>query len=149
MSLPFSTFSWSGPKAMALLGAGVRARIKIAAQVVRRDIVTSFQKTESTGETYRSSKGGQRRTLHARSEPGETPAVQTGTLRRSIQVDFGESFLGPYANVGPGTVAGGDALKYAKFLEFGTRKMAPRPYMVPALYRNRLRVGAILGGIKI
>ncbi|HQM02115.1 MAG TPA: HK97 gp10 family phage protein [Ruminococcus flavefaciens] len=63
------------------------------------------------------------------SAPGEPPAVVTGRLRASIthrvQVESGE-------------VAGyvGTNVEYAPDLEFGTSKILPRPFMLPALQRN-------------
>ena len=53
--------------------------------------------------------------------------IRTGTLRRSINTQTEQR--GPdrvVAHIGPNT-------DYAAFLEFGTRKMAARPYMRPAL----------------
>ncbi len=52
-------------------------------------------------------------------------AVDTGTLLNSIQADIKEF----YAEVGPAT-------DYAYFVEFGTRKMPARPYMIPAADKN-------------
>lgn len=48
--------------------------------------------------------------------------VKTGTLRRSITTQFPTDLS---AVVGP-------SVHYGIFLEFGTRRMAPRPYMRPA-----------------
>lgn len=64
------------------------------------------------------------------SAPGEAPAVDTGRLRASIthriEHDGGESVAYVGTNV-----------EYAPHLEFGTKRMAPRPFMVPAIERNR------------
>ncbi len=48
--------------------------------------------------------------------------VRTGRLRNSITTDVVKPLE---AIVGPG-------VKYGKFVEFGTRYMAPRPYLRPA-----------------
>lgn len=63
------------------------------------------------------------------SAPGEAPAVQTGRLRDSIHWDRPESL---YRIVGS---FGGEAndLGYPVMLEFGTARMAPRPYLRPAV----------------
>ncbi len=51
--------------------------------------------------------------------------VDTGALRDSISVECGET--------GADIVAGTD---YAAYVEFGTSKMAPQPYLVPALIES-------------
>ena len=47
--------------------------------------------------------------------------VDTGNLKNSIDTELAglSAFIGPTAN-------------YGAFIEFGTHKMAPRPYMTPA-----------------
>ena len=66
------------------------------------------------------------------SSPGNPPAVVTGTLRAAIThqvVEEGENVVG-YVGL-PSSVP------YAEWLEFGTSKMAPRPFLNPALKINR------------
>lgn len=67
------------------------------------------------------------------SAPGEAPAVVTGTLRASIthrqEDEEGEAV---------GIV--GTNVAYAKPLEFGTSRMAARPFMYPALEKNRANI---------
>ncbi len=62
-----------------------------------------------------------------RSSPGEPPFVQLGILRASIQSAKLEGDEPAYV-VGPTKAAA-----YGKLLEFGTARMAPRPFMFPAL----------------
>lgn len=57
------------------------------------------------------------------SAPGEAPAVQTGQLQGSVKWVQSEPL---YREIGANT-------PYAAALEFGTSKMAPRPYLRPAL----------------
>lgn len=59
-----------------------------------------------------------------RSKPGEPPRVQTGRLRASITHEIHPTL--PVGRVGTN-------VKYGKFLEFGTRRMAPRPWLRVAL----------------
>lgn len=62
------------------------------------------------------------------SAPGEPPGVVTGTLKNSIKVEP----LGPFKK------AIITQVDYAAHLEFGTEKMAARPYMGPmAAYLQR------------
>lgn len=66
------------------------------------------------------------RTPHQASAPGEPPAVDTGLLRASIRHETtveGDE-LAAYV---------GSDLKISTYLEMGTRKMAPRPFLQPAL----------------
>ena len=70
------------------------------------------------------------------SAPGQSPAVQTGTLRRSWQTGI----IRRYAQ---GTRTGwrlGSAVRYARRLEFGGGFILPRPYLRPALDMIRPRV---------
>lgn len=70
-----------------------------------------------------------------RSAPGEAPAVQTGrligafrrvvkTLKRGVHV----------------------ASPYAKYMEFGTRKIKPRPFLRPALAKNLQKFPDLMRG---
>ena len=56
------------------------------------------------------------------SQPFEFPNSDTGVLVGSIQVEIIDSLKNPTALVGSNH-------EYAKFLEFGTRNMAPRPWL--------------------
>ena len=60
---------------------------------------------------------------HRASAPGEPPANDTGTLVRGITITPGAD---PMSYVVDSTA------NYAEFLELGTSKMAPRPYLLPA-----------------
>lgn len=64
------------------------------------------------------------------SVPGSGPAVRTGRLRSSISWRVLADGEGLYAEVG-------SAVEYAAFVELGTERMAPRPYLVPALEAAR------------
>lgn len=74
------------------------------------------------------------------SAPGEAPAVDTGRLRASIthriEHDGGESAAYVGTNV-----------EYAPWLEFGTSRMRARPFMVPAMNRNREWIKATLKSV--
>ena len=70
------------------------------------------------------------------SAPGQAPANQTGALAGSISARTETQ----------GTIVFGIAsasTKYAAMLEFGTQKIAARPYMQPALDRNAAKIKAI------
>ena len=86
-----------------------------------------------TGRTYRVP--GTNRTYTA-SAPGEPPAVMLGQLRNSIQ----------FRVKGGRTVSGevGSKLKKAPMLEFGTKKMKPRPFLRPTFQEELPKIKEIL-----
>ncbi len=62
--------------------------------------------------------------------PGDPPTVQTGTLRRSVQVDRSEiEARNPKAAMGTGR-------RYGFYLEFGTRRVEARPWMRPTFAQH-------------
>jgi len=65
--------------------------------------------------------------------------VDTGSLRKSIRVEK-EGELQVSVIAGGGGVINprtGREVDYAGFVEFGTSRMSPQPYMQPALEKNR------------
>ncbi|MET3710410.1 HK97 gp10 family phage protein [Sphingomonas trueperi] len=64
---------------------------------------------------------------HVPSAPGEPPNADTHVLDRSIETN----------QVAPLRVEVSANAPYAVHLEFGTSKMAPRPFMAPALAAKR------------
>jgi hypothetical protein len=67
--------------------------------------------------------------MHRASAPGQPPAVDTGRLRASITHQVG----GPVYNSQVGIalyVRVGTGVAYARYLEFGTSRMAARPFLV-------------------
>lgn len=71
-------------------------------------------------------KSGRRYENHTSSAPGQSPANWTGKLLKSIRVQKikGMSYVFVTA-------------KYAEFLEFGTSKMRPRPFIIPAFLKTK------------
>lgn len=67
---------------------------------------------------------------HIPSKPGEPPNNDTGVLANNIET----------LETGPLHVTVSSNAPYAAALEFGTSKMAPRPYMGPALQKNKDRI---------
>jgi len=87
-----------------------------------------------TGKTYQ--KYEPRRT-HTASAPNQPPASDTGFLASQITMDVDVK-----AN---GTVVGQiiSAAPYSKHLEFGTVNMTERPFMQPALMKNKRKIQAM------
>lgn len=69
---------------------------------------------------------------HVPSAPGEPPNEQTGNLRTNITVE----------QVAPLRVLVSSNARYAAALEYGTSKMAARPYMGPAARAKKPEVTA-------
>jgi HK97 gp10 family phage protein len=97
-----------------------------SAKHVEAQAKRSILSGEKSGRTYK-----RRSVTHQASAPGEAPASDTGRLVNSIN---------SYLDKGKSTalvIAGRGTVKYAAFLEFGTRLMAARPFMFPALEGSR------------
>lgn len=93
-----------------------------AALNINTDVVQAIIQGPKTGRIYK--RGG---VFHQASAPGQAPASDTGALVASIQTN----------KVGDGVYEVSSRMKYAEYLEFGTRKMAPRPAWVPAVEKER------------
>jgi HK97 gp10 family phage protein len=97
--------------------------VRMTAQSIRGNAQRLIARGTKSGEVY--DKTNPRRT-HRASAAGEPPASDTGRLIGSIRADV----AGKEASVSANTV-------YAAPLEFGTRDIAPRPFMIPALEAER------------
>ena len=97
-----------------------------SAQAVEKEAKQSILSGGKTGRTYR--RGN---VTHRASAPGEAPASDTGRLVNSINSSLTGSSLTAV------TVAGRGTVKYAAVLEFGTSRIAPRPFLFPALERTK------------
>ena len=71
-------------------------------------------------------KSGKKYGNHTSSAPGQSPANWTGKLLKSIKVQKSKGIAFVYVTA-----------KYAEFLEFGTSKMRPRPFIIPAFIKTK------------
>lgn len=69
---------------------------------------------------------------HQASAPGAPPATDTGRLRATVGHHVGRDQQGLYANIGSGANPAIPGVKYAEYLEYGTSKMHPRPWLRPS-----------------
>ena len=78
--------------------------------------------------------GKKRKKAHRASAPGDPPAVDTGNLRRNRATEV--------ISVGGGVSIGILSVnsEYAEALEFGTEKMAPRPFLGPIITESAERL---------
>lgn len=106
--------------------------IKKAAFDIEVNAKQSMTGGPHTGRVYRIGN-----IMHRSSAPGEAPAVDTGTLINSIGVKMPNELLAVvYAGV-----------EYALHLELGTVRIAPRPFMLPAMERERASFKKAMGRI--
>jgi len=105
---------------------GVGRAVALSALEVQGEARKSIQRGRRTGVIVR--KGGKR---HQRSAPGEPPKTDTGRLVSNIFAILDANQLG--AEIGTD-------IRYGRHLEFGTRKMQPRPWLHPAFERMKPRI---------
>lgn len=85
--------------------------------------ITGIQGGPKTGRVYGN---------HQASAPGQYPASDTGRLAGSIRMEL------PQAGNMTGRV--GTAVAYGPMLEFGTSRMAARPWLLPSFDRAKIGV---------
>ncbi len=111
--------------------AAVENGMRGAIAIVVADAKRSVARGPKTGRIYT-----RRGITHQASAPGEPPATDTGVLVNSIAGDIETSerqngFVRAYIRA---------SAAYAGFPELGTRRMAARPFLVPAIERNRAAI---------
>jgi len=90
--------------------------------MVHSTAVKSIAEHQSSGATYK--RGS---VEHTASKPGFPPNSDTGNLIKGIRWDVNSSKV-------VGVV--GTNVKYGAWLEFGTKDIAPRPWLLPAYIKN-------------
>lgn len=93
--------------------------IRAGAFLVQSTAQQKILRGPKSGRTYKQGKKG----THRASAAGEAPANRTGTLVRGINIQPGDEPLSYDVN---------SLADYAGYLENGTSKMAPRPYLMPS-----------------
>ncbi|TZG25582.1 HK97-gp10 family putative phage morphogenesis protein [Sphingomonas montanisoli] len=111
--------SITGPEAVRLMGQA----LYVAGDLIATDAAISITAGAVSG------KG------HVASRPGEAPNADTHRLDRSIETVL----------VGPLHVQVSANAPYAAALEFGTSKVAERPFMRPSVAKNRDEVRQMVG----
>jgi HK97 gp10 family phage protein len=97
-----------------------------SAKHVEAEAKKSILSGDKTGRVYK-----RRTVIHQASAPGEAPASDTGRLVNSLNSELNTSALEATVTAGKG------AVKYATMLELGTRYIAARPFMFPALEKSK------------
>lgn len=98
----------------------MRLLLKKGAEDIKEDIIASMTNSPASGRRYK--RGGK---IHIASSPGNPPRPDTYRLIKSIttrvignSIEVGSTIKNPL---------------YPKYLEKGTHKMAPRPWLEPAV----------------
>ena len=106
----------------------VKRAVFRGANVVRTEAVESIARGPKTGKIY--TRGS---IAHQASAPGEAPATDTGFLQTQITTQVkvqDDKVIGQIIASAP----------YARHLEFGTTNIMPRPFMQPALEKNKNKI---------
>lgn len=111
-------------------GVDLTAEMELAAEITREDYIERIQ---TINGTKRETRYGPKREVIV-SSPGEAPNSDTGNLINRTGV----------AALGRNKVEVYSAAEYADWLEYGTRKMAPRPAMGPAYKATEKKVVAAI-----
>jgi HK97 gp10 family phage protein len=106
-----------------------------SAAIVTETAQDSIRSGGKTGRAY--SRGGK---VHIASAEGEAPAKDSGNLATGITFKVVEEKNAIIGRVQSNSFGLSD---YGIHLEFGTSKMRPRPFMQPALEKNRPRIKRI------
>lgn len=130
------------PKIRAALTAANNEAMNVSFLALSR-LVRGKLSQRGTGRIYRVSRGARggrnlrARGFHQASAAGFPPAVNTNRLRASFISDQLGSWKYGYAYIRSGEKKAilnyGSRVTYAPMLEFGTRKMRPRPYLRPTV----------------
>lgn len=106
----------------------LRQLVGRAGNLVRNTAVQSINQGAKSGVMYEKYNPRRR---HRASAAGEPPATDTGFLVNNIALKVDVDGLGASVE---------SRADYSTFLEFGTSKMAARPFMQPALEENRPKI---------
>lgn len=110
--------------------------VKGGGQLIRTEAIKSIQTGAKSGVMYQ--KYNPRRE-HRASAPGQSPASDTGNLVNKIIVKQKSSDV----------VHVESNANYSAFLEYGTSKMQPRPFMLPAFEKSKKPIiNAVLNRVK-
>lgn len=111
--------------------------VEAVAIEMRKDIVKSVERGPASGRTYthyfyttkngKLAQGRKRAKPHTASAPGQPPMSDTSYLANRITFD----------RLGDLTAVVGTKVEYAVHLEYGTERMAARPFFRPAVERMR------------
>ena len=110
--------------------------VKGGGQLIRGEAIKSIQSGAKSGVMYQMYNP---RRQHRASAPGEAPASDTGNLVSKIRVKQKSKNV---TNVESNA-------DYSAYLEYGTSKMQPRPFMLPAFEKSKKPIiNAVINRVK-
>ena len=112
-------------------------------RVQRTRIINGKARTDWVFTNKGPRKGWQYDWVVPRSRPGDAPAWQTGTLGRSVFHQLTDRKTVIVGVPALRSKSKGADPKYGLYLEVGTSKMAPRPYLRPAVANKRREIQEI------
>lgn len=118
-------FAWRGGRVMQQLNTAAQTGLRKSGKIILDEMRRLILDEAKTGKMYGS---------HQASAPGEAPANETGELVESFTAEVDTSIKDK-----PTLIIGARA-DHATFLEYGTKFMAPRPFMRPAINNVQRRV---------
>lgn len=129
-------YNWFEPAYRKKVIAHMEKNMTAAAIFLVRDIKEKFPDSGTPEATKAERRANP-------SKPGEIPHVQEGYLKNNIGYSKPRELV---RRIGTG-IGGKKSVGYAAYLEFGTPngQMKARPYLRPALYRNRDVLNRIIG----
>lgn len=86
------------------------------------EAIDLMRSSRPSGRVYRRGKGGR---THRASAPGQPPAIDTGNLVGHVEFD-----------VGPGFGELGATVMTGLWMEQGTSRVRPRPWLLPAISKS-------------
>ncbi len=131
------TFKSNIPQVLRKVESISKDRMLESVNEVRNTVLETLSGTRKPDPTRIYYVPGTRKKYQA-SSPGQPPAVATGELRQSIKTSVegeGKKVIG--------TV--GTKVKHGLMLEFGTRKMAARPWLRKSLEKTLPKLNGIWG----
>ncbi|MCB1713003.1 MAG: HK97 gp10 family phage protein [Candidatus Riesia sp.] len=111
-----------------------QAIVEASAHMIQDRAVKNIQGGVRTGKFYRATKDGK---MHQASAPSEFPKSNTGNLVKNITVE-------KVPNQVAATVGSRDAAEYGYYLEFGTSKMQPRPWLGRSAEQEREAINKLI-----
>lgn len=122
------TVTWN-PDLIPIVMRAARIGVIAGTEAIRNEMIRSIQDGPKTGRIYTRglSKSGKSYKVHQASAPGQPPAADSGHLVTTITTRY--SFDDPFSMRGWVNTSA----EYGKYLEYGTKKMKPRPFARPAL----------------
>ena len=124
-----ANLKWYGPEFDRRYRRFLTLWLNVSVRLVRQHAVRLLS-VAGTGRSGRSRKAKQVYGANP-SKPGEPPRKQRGRLRSSVAVEV---------DVDKASGRVGTSLKYGRYLELGTRKMAARPWLRRSLNETKAAI---------